>query len=224
MLKIFADGADELAIAELAKHPRVEGFTTNPSLLRAAGVTDYAGFARRVLRVAGDRPVSFEVLADEPDEMERQALVIASWGPSAVVKIPVINTEGKSMVPLANRLAANGVAVNVTAVLLSDQVEGLELNDRSFVSVFAGRIADVGGNPAGSIEYMLQKQPQLRIIWASPRELRNVFDAHRCHCYAITLTRGLIDKLPLFHKNLVDYALETVQGLYGDAIASGLTI
>lgn len=222
-VKIFADGADEAAIAELAQHPRVEGFTTNPSLLRAAGVTDYEGFARRVLKIAGERPVSFEVLADEPEEMERQALVIASWGPSAVVKIPVVNTKGESMVPLANWLMANGVAVNVTAVFVPWQVDGLMYNERSFVSVFAGRVADAGIDPRATISEV-KSIATCRVIWASSRELYDIRKANRCCCYAITLTRELINKLPLIGKNLEDYSLETVQQFYRDARASGLTI
>lgn len=223
-VRIFADGADEAAIADLAQNPLVRGFTTNPTLLKAAGVTDYAAFAKRVLAIAGLRPVSFEVLADELDEMEQQALVIDRWGGNAVVKIPITNSRGLPTTEVVNHLASRGVAVNVTAVFTTEQIAGLELNSRCYVSVFAGRIADAGVFPVSVIQRMLTANRDLRIIWASPRELANVIQADAVGCHAITLTRDLIAKLPLLGKDLREYSLETVQGFYRDAVLSGLTI
>jgi len=223
-VRIFADGADEAAIAELARDPRVSGFTTNPSLLHAAGVRDYAEFAKRILLLADDRPVSFEVLADELDEIEWQAGVIAGWGSNAVVKVPVTNSKGLSTMALVNKLAAGNIAVNVTAVMEAAQLEGLGLGVACYVSVFAGRIADTGRDAPSIIREIREERPNLGIIWASPREVLNVIQAEACGCHAITLTRDLIAKLPLLGKDLKAYSLETVQAFYRDAVLSRLTI
>jgi transaldolase len=230
-IKLFADGADLAAIRRLAAEPYIKGFTTNPTLMRKAGVQDYAGFARDVLQAVPDRPISFEVFSDEFDEMERQALVIASWGANVYVKVPVTNTRAEFSGPLIRRLSQQGVQLNVTAILTVDQVkrvaECLWPATASCVSVFAGRIADTGVDPIPIMAEavgIVRPLPKTEIIWASPRELLNVFHAQQAGCHIITATSDVLAKLKLVGKNLSDYSLDTVKMFCDDAVAARYTI
>jgi transaldolase len=230
-VKIFADGADENGIAELARSPLIKGFTTNPTLMRAAGVSDYEAFARRILGCIPGLPISFEVFADEFDEMERQARTIALWGESVYVKIPVTNTRQESSAPLLRRLAADGIRVNVTALLTLDQVqeatECLTGGPSCYISVFAGRIADTGRDPiplmCQALEVM-RPHPNLELIWASPREILNVLQADSINCHVITVTHDMLKKLPLVGKDLTEFSLETVRMFHRDAVAAGFEL
>jgi transaldolase len=230
-VKLFADGADCAVIAALARLPYIAGFTTNPTLMRKAGVQNYRNFARQVLELVPDRPVSFEVFADHFDAMEEQAFEIASWGKNVFVKIPVTNTEGRSACPLIRRLARAGVQVNVTALLTARQVrrvaDVLCSEVRSFVSVFAGRIADAGQDPLPIMEESLRVLAPLQkaqLIWASPRELLNVIQADRIGCHVLTATKDILDKLHLIGKDLECYSLETVRMFHRDAQEAGFAI
>ena len=230
-IKIFGDGAELAAIKKLYENPLIKGFTTNPTLMRAAGVEDYHAFAIKVLKTVPDRPVSFEVFADEFSEMEAQALEIASWGRNVYVKIPVTNTRGEFSGPLVSRLSAGNVQVNVTAILTNDQVRGIAaaLNPATpaVVSVFAGRIADTGRDPvplmAEALE-ILKDRPKAELLWASPRELLNIFQADEIGCHIITVTSSMLDKLKLVGKDLADYSLDTVKMFYNDAQSAGYSI
>jgi transaldolase len=227
-IKVFADGADAASMLELRRHPRVRGFTTNPTLMRQAGVTDYRTFARQVLDAIPDRPISFEVVSDEWDEMERQAVELASLGTNVYVKVPVTNTSGESSAKLLMRLAEQGVKLNVTALLSLRQVvevvEALRGAPPSFVSVFAGRIADTGRDPrplmAAALE-VLRPHPHLELIWASPREVLNVLQAAEVGCHVITLTGDLLRKLDLLGRDLEDVSLDTVRMFQRDAEQAG---
>src|SRR5512134_3860061 len=230
-VKIFADGADFDGIMKMYANPVIKGFTTNPTLMRKAGVSDYEAFARKLLAAVPDRPISLEVFADDFDEMERQALAIASWGRNVNVKIPVTNTRREFAGPLIRRLSAAGVAVNVTAVFTLDQVrrvvECLDPKTPAIVSVFAGRIADSGLDPVplmAEAVKILKAKPRAELIWASPRELLNIFHADAIGCHIITVTNDILAKLNLVGKNQDDYSLETVQMFYRDAAAAGFTI
>lgn len=230
-IEIFADGADIAAISRLAADPRIKGFTTNPSLMRKAGVTDYEAFARGALEVIGDRPISFEVLADDFDEMEQQALHIGSWAPNVVVKIPITDTRGRPADGLLLRLAERGVRVNVTALMTLDQVRraavALAPCPFGYVSVFAGRIADTGRDPVpimAEAVSIIGPHPNLKVIWASPREVLNVVQADSIGCHVITATSDILAKLGLFGKDLVAYSLETVQMFFSDALAAGYEV
>jgi transaldolase len=230
-VKIFADGADAAGIAELASNPVIEGFTTNPTLMRAAGVTDYECFARQVLPIVQGRPISFEVFADEFDEMERQAHRIAAWGDDVNVKIPITNTRGESAQPLLCRLAAGGIRVNVTALLTLDQVRtataALAGGPPCFVSVFAGRVADTGREPVPLMREALEimaPHPNLELIWASPREILNVVQADAIGCHVITVTHDLLKKLPLLGRGLEEFSLDTVRMFHRDAQSAGYTL
>jgi transaldolase len=230
-VKLFADGADLAVIRKMAENPLITGFTTNPTLMRKAGVTDYVAFARELLTIVPDRPISFEVFSDDFDEMEQQATEIASWGPNVFVKIPITNTRGESAAPLVGRLARAGVQLNVTAILTEAQVATiaavLSPATACFVSVFAGRIADTGVDPlpivARSIE-LLRGLPRAEVIWASPRELLNVFQADAVGCHVITATPDVLGKLPLVGKDLTTFSLETVEMFRRDAVAAGFSI
>ena len=230
-VKLFADGADLIGMKEMYVNPLIKGFTTNPTLMRKAGVQDYKVFAFQVLEAIPDRPISFEVFADEFDEMERQALEIASWGKNVSVKIPVTNTRKQFAGSLIERLSQAGVALNVTAVTSLNQVrsitENLAPNTPAIISVFAGRIADTGLDPvplmAEAVEIMRAK-PEAELIWASPRELLNIFQADSIGCHIITATNDILKKLSLVGKDLEDYSLETVQMFYQDAQAAGYSI
>lgn len=228
---IYADGADAAAIRALAAEPYIRGFTTNPTLMRRAGIDDYAAFARDVLGAIGDRPISFEIFADEPAEMERQAKTIASWGGNVYVKVPVTNTAGASMAPLIRRLASEGIHLNVTALMTPAQVEevstALDGGPEAFISLFAGRVADTGRDPVPLMREALDimaGRPQQRLIWASPRELLNIFQADEIGCHVITVTHDLLAKLTLVGKDLDAYSLDTVQMFHRDAQASAFAI
>ncbi len=230
-VKIFADGADLDGIKALYAKPWIKGFTTNPTLMRKAGVTDYKRFALEVLQAVPDRPVSFEVFADDFDTMERQALEIAAWGRNVYVKIPVTNTQGEFSGPLIQRLTQAGVQVNVTAVLTLRQVkaitEHLAPGSPSIISVFAGRIADTGVDPVPVMREALkimEAKPKAELIWASPRELLNIVQANDIGCHIITVTQDVLNKLPLLGKDHDRYSLETVEMFYRDAAAGGYTI
>lgn len=230
-VKLFADGADLAGMKEMYANPMIKGFTTNPTLMRKAGVQDYKAFAHQVLEAIPDRPISFEVFADDFDEMERQALEIASWGKNVSVKIPVTNTMKQFAGPLIERLSMAGVALNVTAVTSLDQVrnitERLAPTTPAIISVFAGRIADTGRDPvplmAEAVKIMRAK-PKAELIWASPRELLNIFQADSVGCHIITATNDILKKLALVGKDLEHYSLETVQMFYKDAQAAGYKI
>ncbi len=230
-VKLFADGADLAGIKEMYANPMIKGFTTNPTLMRKAGIEDYKAFAMQVLSAVPDRPVSLEVFADEFGEMEHQAMEIASWGRNVNVKIPVTNTRGQFSGPLVGRLSKAGVAVNVTAVMTLEQVrqitECLSSDTPAIISVFAGRIADTGRDPvpvmAEAVEIMKAK-PKAELIWASPRELLNIFQADSVGCHIITATNDILKKLSMSGKDLDQYSLETVEMFYRDASAAGYKI
>lgn len=230
-VKIFADGADKAGMVELSRHPLIEGFTTNPTLMRKAGVCDYRAFAQEMLRVLPHRPISFEVFSDDFAEMERQALQIAGWGDNVYVKIPITNTCGQSSRELVRRLARQQVRLNVTALLTLDQVRDISAclaeGSASYISVFAGRIADTGRDPvplmAAAVE-LLRPHPHLELIWASPRELLNIFQADAVGCHIITVTHDMLRKLPLIGKDLDEYSLETVKMFYDDAKQAGYSL
>jgi transaldolase len=230
-IRIFADGADLSGMVEFSLNPLIKGFTTNPTLMRKAGVNDYAAFAREVLHAIPGKPISFEVFADEFSEMEAQALEISSWGPQVIVKIPVTNTRGVSSVPLIRRLARSGVRMNVTALMTLEQVkvaaECLADGPSGYISLFAGRVADTGRDPLPMMAEavcVLADRPHLELIWASPRELLNIFQANDIGCHVITVTNDLLKKLSLVGKSLVDYSLETVQMFHHDAVRAGYTL
>jgi len=230
-VKLFADGAEKKSMLELYANPAIQGFTTNPTLMRKAGISDYEGFARDILSVITDRPVSFEVFADDFPEMERQARLINTWGSNVYVKIPITNTRRESCCPLIEKLSADGIKINVTAILtleqVSEVVEALAGNAPSYVSVFAGRIADTGVDPVPMMSRavdILRPHPQMELIWASPRELLNVFQAHCIRCHIITATPDILKKLSLFGKDLDEYSLETVRMFADDAAKSGFTL
>ncbi|HUY05693.1 MAG TPA: transaldolase [Acidimicrobiales bacterium] len=222
--KIFADGAAIKEILEFAADKRIRGFTTNPTLMREAGVLDYAEFASELLLHVGDRPISFEVFADEPKEMHRQARIISSWADNVFVKIPITTTKGETLIPLVHDLSSSGVMVNVTAVFTLDQVErateALSGGAASYISIFAGRIADTGRDPlpivAEAVEIM-KASPDTECIWSSPREVLNLIQANSVGCHIITMTRGLLDKLGTIGKDLDQYSLETVEMFNRDA-------
>lgn len=230
-VKLFADGADLDVIAGLAANRLIKGFTTNPTLMRRAGVRDYRSFSLDVLRIVPDRPVSFEVFSDDFLEMERQAHEIASWGENVFVKIPVTNTSREFSGALLRRLSRAGVQVNVTAVLTLDQVSRVldQLADDApaFLSIFAGRIADTGRDPVPIMRRAVEISrawKSLELIWASPRELLNIMQAHDVGCHVITATKDLLDKLSLVGRDLDDYSLETVTMFRTDAMNAGYSI
>jgi len=230
-VKLFADGAEKKSMLALYAHPLIRGFTTNPTLMRKAGVSDYTAFAREILAAIPDRPISFEVFADEFDEMERQARLIGAWGPNVYVKIPVTNTRRESACALIRKLSHDGVKVNVTAVLTLDQVcavaAALADGAPSNISVFAGRIADTGVDPVPVMAQavrMLERHRQIELIWASPRELLNIFQANAVGCHIITATTDVLKKLPLVDKDLAQYSLETVEMFANDAAQSGFVL
>jgi transaldolase len=230
-VKIFADGADRDSMLEMNGKPIVKGLTTNPSLMRKAGVTDYEAFARDILGIVTEKPISFEVFSDEFDEMERQALKIASWGENVYVKIPVMNTKTQPAYPLIKRLAARGVKLNVTAMMTSQQVRDVvaNLNPRvpSCVSVFAGRIADTGRHPLPIMQESVAiaaANPLCEVIWASPRELLNIFEADSIGCQIITVTGDILKKLSLVGYDLDTYSLDTVKMFYKDAVEARFQI
>jgi transaldolase len=227
-VRIFADGADLPGMIDMYRLPYIKGFTTNPTLMRKAGVADYRAFARSVLEAIPDRPISFEVFADDLDGMAREARAIASWGDNVYVKIPVTNTRRESTEVLVRTLSHEGVRVNVTAIMTLDQVSAVARSlaggAPSCVSVFAGRIADTGRDPVPLMRTALEIVRTVRgseLIWASPRELLNVFQADEIGCDIITVTRDVLAKLPVVGKDLSDYSLETVRMFHDDAARAG---
>lgn len=230
-IKLFADGADINDMIEAYKKGIVKGFTTNPTLMRKAGVSDYEGFAKCAIEAIPDLPVSFEVFSDEFDQMEREARHINSWGSNVVVKIPITNTRGESSLPLIKKLSDDGIALNITAILTLDQVKGVTkaLNPAvsSIVSVFAGRIADTGIDPEPIMieaAEIVKSNHGAQLLWASCRELLNIFQADRCGCQIITVTANILKKLPNIGKTLGQYSLETVKMFYRDAQAAAYKI
>jgi transaldolase len=230
-VKIFADGADLKGMKEAAAQPLVKGFTTNPTLMRQAGVSDYKAFALEVLKLLPDRPVSFEVFADDFPTMEAQGREIASWGDNVYVKVPVTNTKGEFAGPLMTRLSSSGIKLNVTAIMTNEQVKAvaaaLAKDVPAIVSVFAGRIADTGRDPVPLMSEavaLLKDRPQAELLWASPRELLNIFQADEIGCHIITVTGDVIRKLALVGKDLDGYSLETVAMFYRDAQTAAFTI
>lgn len=230
-IKIFSDGGDLSGIKKYAADPRIEGFTTNPTLMRAAGVNDYRAFALDVLKIVPDRPVSFEVFADDLPAMQDQAHEMASWGPNVYVKIPVTTTKGEFTGPIISSLSSKGIKLNVTAIMTLDQVRGvggvLAPATPAIVSVFAGRIADTGRDPVPHMAECLRilaDHPKAELLWASPRELLNIFHADSIGCHIITVTGDLLNKLAMVGKNLGEYSLETVAMFRRDAVAAGFSI
>ena len=230
-VKIFADGADKAGMLEMYAKPFIKGFTTNPTLMRKAGIADYKAFAREILQAIPDRPISFEVFSDEFPEMERQAMEIAGWGDNVYVKIPVTNTRRHPCYELVRKLTKRGAKVNVTALMALEQVRDvvavLDPEIPSYVSVFAGRIADTGRDPvplmAAAVE-LLKTRPKAELIWASPRELLNIFQADTIGCHVITVTNDTLKKLALVGRDLHDYSLDTVKMFYEDAKGAGFEL
>jgi transaldolase len=230
-VKIFADGADLAAMIEMARRPYIAGLTTNPTLMRKAGISDYRAFAKQVLAAITDKPISFEVFSDEFEDMHRQAMEIASWGKNVFVKIPVTNTRAEPADELIAKLAKAGVKVNVTAVMTAQQVQRISaaLGDHapSNISVFAGRVADTGRDPLPLLSQCLSiigKHRHQELIWASPRELLNIFQADKLGCHIITVTSDILKKLELIGKDLGGYSLDTVKMFYDDAKAAGFSL
>jgi transaldolase len=230
-IKLYQDGAELPKMIAARAQGVVDGFTTNPTLMRKAGVSDYKEFAKKVIAAIPDLPISFEVFSDAFDMMEREAREIASWGGDTYVKIPITNTKGESAAPLIRKLSAEGFSLNVTAMLTLDQVEAVASaaasGARTIVSVFAGRIADTGVDPVPMMTKavaILKDLPRAELLWASPREVLNVVQAEECGCHIITATPDLIAKVPLFGKDLSQYSLETVKMFYEDARAAGFKL
>ncbi|MCX6056718.1 MAG: transaldolase [Chloroflexi bacterium] len=230
-VKIFADGADMDGILELYRNPYITGFTTNPTLMQKSGISDYEKFSRQLLEKISDRPISLEVFSDEFDDMERQARKISTWGKNVYVKIPVTNTRRESSAGLVRILAAEGVQLNVTALMTLEQVstvsKALENHAPSYISVFAGRIADTGRDPMlqmkKAVEIMSPYKSQ-ELIWASPRELLNIFQADEIGCHVITVSHDILKKLSQVGKDLDDYSLDTVKMFYSDAQKAGFKL
>ena len=228
-VKLFADGADLAGILAMARLPIIKGFTTNPTLMRKAGVSDYRAFARAALQAVPERPISFEVFSDEWGEMERQAREIATWGDNVYVKIPVTNTRGESSLELVRRLSRDGLRLNVTALLTLEQVRAVSAalagGAASCISVFAGRVADTGRDPVPLMAAAARLlRPRQELIWASPRELLNVFQADAAGCHIITATHDVLKKLPLVGKDLAAFSLETVKMFHDDSRAAGYAL
>jgi transaldolase len=230
-VKIFADGADYDGIIKMSRNPVIKGFTTNPSLMRKAGVNDYEAFARKVLAAIVDRPVSFEVFADDFASMADQARTIAAWGSNVNVKIPVTNTKGQPSTELIRALSFEGVTLNITAIFTLDQVRAvanaLDPNTPAIVSVFAGRIADTGVDPIPHMlacKQFLSSRPKAELLWASTRELLNIFHAEESSCDIVTVPNEFLAKLDLVDKDLNEYSRETVQSFYRDATAAAYQI
>lgn len=231
-VKIFADGADKAGILSLYQNPLISGMTTNPTLMRKAGIANYENFAKDILAVVTEKPISFEVFSDEPSEMELQARKIASWGTNVYVKIPVTNALGKSMAPLIKRLASAGVKLNVTAILTLGQVrivaDALAESVPAVVSVFAGRIADTGRDPEPYMRAshcLLEERPLAELLWASVREVLNIFQADRCGCDVVTVPHDILGKaLTLSGLDLAALSLETVKMFAADAAGAGFSL
>jgi transaldolase len=230
-VKIWADGADKKGMVELNQKPFVRGFTTNPTLMKKAGLTDYEGFARDILQSVTEKPICFEVFSDEFNEMERQALKIQSWGKNVYVKIPITNTRGESAVPLIKKLSSQGVKLNITAMLTVEQIRAasdvIQPGIPSVVSIFSGRIADTGIDPTAAVREILQflkPKPNVELLWASCRELLNIFQADEAGCHIITVTHDILAKLPLIGMDLDQLSLDTVKMFHRDASAAGFKL
>jgi transaldolase len=230
-IKLFADGADKAGMLEMYVKPYIKGFTTNPTLMRKAGISDYAVFAKDLLRAIPDRPISFEVFSDDFEEMRREALLIAAWGANVYVKIPVTNTERQPSTALIRELAKQGVRLNVTALMTLDQVrevsEAIGRHAPACISVFAGRIADTGRDPVPMMKAAVDLMKPLgnqELIWASPRELLNIFHADSIGCHIITVTNDILKKLEIVGKDLREYSLETVKMFREDAVKAGFKL
>jgi transaldolase len=230
-VQIFADGADKAGMLEMYAKPYIKGLTTNPTLMKKVGITDYRAFCKDILTSIKDKPLSFEVFSDDFDEMERQAMEIASWGDNVYVKIPVTNTKQETCYALVRKLGARNVKMNVTAIMTLEQVRDVvaALNPHvpSYVSVFAGRIADTGYDPLpmmAAAVAMLKVAPAAELIWASPRELLNIFQADDIGCHVITVTNDILKKLQLVGYDLNQYSLDTVKMFYDDAVAAGFKL
>jgi transaldolase len=229
--KIFADGADKEAMLEMYQKPFIKGLTTNPTLMNKAGIRDYRAFCKDILSLIKDKPLSFEVFSDDFKEMERQALEIASWGDNVYVKIPITNTKSEPCYSLVKKLAKEKVKLNVTALMTLDQVsrvvESLDVTVPSYISIFAGRVADTGRDPLPIMKSALDimKINQLsELIWASPRELLNIFQADDIGCHVITVTNDILKKLSLVGYDLDKYSLDTVKMFYNDAVVAGFKL
>ena len=229
-VKIFADGADKAGMLEMYNNPLIKGLTTNPTLMKKAGITDYSNFAKEILEQIKDKPISFEVFADDFDDMERQANIIATWGKNVNVKIPITNTKGVSCLPLVKNISSK-VKLNITAMMTLEQVmevtPSLAAGLGGYVSVFAGRVADTGVDPLPMMQKTmdyLKDYPNVELIWASPREVLNVIQANDIGCQIITVTNDVIKKLSGLGKDLNTFSLETVQMFYNDAQAAGFKI
>lgn len=227
-VKIFADGADKQGMLEMYSKPFIKGLTTNPTLMRKAGVGDYRAFCRDILSEIQDKPLSFEVFSDDFQEMERQALEISSWGENVYVKVPISNTKKEFCYPLVERLTRQGVKVNVTAIMTVPQVESLarvlDPSIPSYISIFAGRIADTGIDPIPTMQAVLEilrSNKKAELIWASPRELLNIFQADKIGCHVITVTNDILKKLSMVNYDLDEYSLDTVKMFFNDAVAAG---
>ena len=230
-VKLFADGADLAGMLEMYSKPYIQGLTTNPTLMKKAGIINYEKFARDVLLRISDKPISFEVFSDDLNEMVIQARKISSWGSNVYVKIPITNTQGISTLPIIETLTQENIKINVTAIMTVDQVKeiSIALNSTvpSYVSVFAGRISDTGVNPIPTMIEILQvlaSNKNAEVIWASPRELLNVFQANEIGCHIITATNDILLKLKLLGKDLTEYSLETVEMFHNDAVSAGYSI
>lgn len=230
-IKIFADGAEKAGMLEMYAKPYIRGFTTNPTLMHKVGLNDYRAFAKDIVAAIPDRPISFEVFSDEFEDMERQAREIATWGENVYVKIPVTNTRRETAYELVRRLASEGVKLNVTAIMTIEQVrnvvDAVKDGAPSCISVFAGRIADTGRDPVPIMTEcvaILKAAPRAELIWASPRELLNVFQADDIGCHIITVTNDILKKLSLVGKDLADYSLDTVKMFFDDGRKAGFTL
>jgi len=230
-IKLFADGADKEGIREMEKNPDIKGFTTNPTLMRKSGIRNYLSFAKEILEIVKDKPISFEVFADEFEEMERQALLISSWGKNVFVKIPVMNTKRKFSYELIEKLSKSGVNVNITAIMTLEQIkkisEAVIGGGNCIFSVFAGRIADTGIDPIPIMKealILIKNLNNVELLWASPREVLNVYQAEAIGCDIITATNDILRKINLKGKDLNDYSHETVKMFYSDAKSAGFEL
>lgn len=230
-VKIFADGADKQTMMEMYAKSHIHGLTTNPTLMRKSGITDYKKFCLDILQSIKDKPLSFEVFSDDFKEMERQALEISGWGDNVYVKIPITNTKKETSYDLINTLSHQGVKLNVTAIMTLDQVKNVinNLNSdvASYISIFAGRIADTGRDPIPLMKEalsLMKSQPLSELIWASPRELLNIFQAHDIGCHIITVTADILKKLNLIGYDLEEYSSDTVKMFYNDAVVAGFKL
>ena len=230
-VKIFADGANKKNMLEMYSKKFVKGLTTNPTLMRKEGISDYKSFCIDILKLIKDKPISFEVFSDDFNEMERQALEISSWGENVYVKVPITNTKQETCYKTIKKLSKHKVKLNITAIMTLDQVKEvtsvLQSDVPSYVSVFAGRIADTGVDPEPVMAQavsILKSLPAAELIWASPRELINIFQAERIGCHVITVTNDILKKLHLIEYDLNKYSLDTVKMFYSDAVDAGFKL